>query len=237
MEEKKFVAFKKDELRVREYIKRQLGKGRISEVTIEYTPIGEKILVATPRPGLVIGRKGEKIAELTLVLKKRFHLDNPHIEILEITEPLLDAQLVADDIAVLLERRGSLKFKVIAYKTLQNIIRAGALGTEIVLSGKLPSDRAKRWRFSHGYLKKTGDPAKLVDYAQSQAVTKQGVVGVQVSILHPDADLKDNITVNEEMRQKIRTNMEEMNAPKVVEEAPKKKKVTKKKAIKKEAKK
>lgn len=164
MEEKKFVAFKKDELRVREYIKKQLGKGKISEVTIEYTPIGEKILVATSRPGLVIGRKGEKIAELTRVLKKRFHLDNPHIEILEIREPMLDAQLVADDIAVMLERRGSLKFKVVAYKTLQNIIRAGALGTEIVLSGKLPSDRARRWRFSHGYLKKTGDPAKLLKF-------------------------------------------------------------------------
>jgi len=236
MEEKKFVAFKKDELRVREYIKRQLGKGRISEVTIEYTPIGEKILVATSRPGLVIGRKGEKIAELTRVLKKRFRLDNPHIEILEIREPMLDAQLVADDIAVMLERRGSLKFKVIAYKTLQNIIRAGALGTEIVLSGKLPSDRARRWRFSHGYLKKTGDPAKVVDYAQSQAVTKQGVVGVQISILHPDADLKDKITVNEEMRQKIKINLQELNAPKKDEEL-KVKKTIKKSSAKKEVKK
>jgi small subunit ribosomal protein S3 len=116
MEEKRFVTFKKDELRVREYIKNTLGKGRISQVNIEYTPVGEKIKVHTSRPGLVIGRKGEKIEELTRVLKRRFKLDNPHIEIVEITEPLLDAQLVADEIAVLLERRGSLKFKVIAYR-------------------------------------------------------------------------------------------------------------------------
>jgi len=216
MEEKKFVTFKKEELGVREYIKNSLGKGRISEVTIEYTPVGEKILVHTNKPGLVIGRKGEKISELTRVLKKRFNLDNPHIEIVEITNYLLDAQLVADEIALLLERRGSLKFKVIAYKTLQNIIKAGAIGTEIVLSGKLPSDRAKRWRFTHGYLKKTGDPAKLVDRAQSQGKTQQGVVGVQVSILRPDINLSDKINVNEEMRQKIRMTSEEMKLPKEI---------------------
>lgn len=215
MEHKKFVTFKKDELRVREYIKKELGKGRISEVIIEYTPIGEKILVSTPRPGLVIGRKGEKIAELTRVLKKRFNLDNPHIEIEEITEPLLDAQLVADEIAIMIERKGSLKFKVIAYKMLQQIIKAGALGTEIVMSGKLPSDRARRWRFSHGYLKKTGDMAKLVDYAQSQAVTPLGVVGIQIRILHPEAGLNDKIEVNEEMRQKIKISYQEMLNPKI----------------------
>src|SRR3989344_7253471 len=107
MEEKKFVSFKKAELEVREYIKNSLGKGRISLVSIEYTAVGEKIMVHTNKPGLIIGRKGEKIADLTRVLKKRFKLDNPHIEIVEIKEPLLDARLVSDEIALLLERRGS----------------------------------------------------------------------------------------------------------------------------------
>ena len=233
MEHKKFVTFKKDELKVREYIKKELGKGRISEVTIEYTPIGEKILVSTSRPGLVIGRKGEKIAELTSVLKRRFNLDNPHIEIIEIQNPLLDAQLVADEMAIMLERKGSLKFKVIAYKMLQQIIKSGALGTEIVMSGKLPSDRARRWRFSHGYLKKTGDMAKLVDYAQSQGVTQLGVVGIQVRILHPDSGLQDKIVVDDAMRQKIKISYEEMLAPKKIEEVVEK---PKKKAAKKEKK-
>ena len=193
MDEKKFVTFKKEELGVREYIKRELGKGKVSDVTIEYTPVGEKIVVATSRPGLVIGKRGEKIDELTNVLKRRFHLDNPHIKIQEITQPLLDAQLVADEIAVMLERQGSLKFKVIAYKMLQQVIKSGALGAEIVLSGKLPSDRARRWRFSQGYLKKTGDPAKVVLCAQSQATTMPGVVGIQVRILPPDAKIHDQI--------------------------------------------
>jgi small subunit ribosomal protein S3 len=227
MEEKKFVDFKKEELRVKEYIKKELGKGRISAVNVEYTPVGEKIMVHTSRPGLVIGRKGEKIAELTFVLKKRFKLDNPHIEIVEIRESLLDAQLVADEIAVMLERKGSLKFKVIAYRMLQQIIKAGAIGVEIRLGGKLPSDRARKWRFAYGYLKKTGDLAKIVDYAQAQAVTISGVVGVKVSIIKPDADFKDSINVNKEMLDKIRVSIEE--EPKKEEQKKKaKKKSTKK---------
>jgi len=179
MEEKKFVKFKKEELGVKEYVKRSLGKGRISDVTIEYTPVGEKIIVSTSKPGLVIGRRGEKIDELTRVIKRRFHFDNPHVEIREIMEPLFDAKLVADEIALSLEKLGSLKFKVIAYKMLQQIIGRGALGAEIVLSGKLPSERARSWRFAQGYLKKTGHPAKVVDRAISQARTLPGVVGIK----------------------------------------------------------
>ncbi len=203
MEEKKFVVFKKEELGIREYIKNSLGKGKISDVYIEYTPVGEKIIISTNKPGLVIGKSGEKIDELTRVLKKRFHLDNPHIEIREITESYLDAYIVADEIAILLEKRGSLQFKLTAYRMLDNIMKAGALGAEIVLSGKLPGERARSWRFSKGYLKKTGDPSKLVRRAIAQAKTLPGVVGIKVSILSPDADLHDRIVVDEKMHEQI----------------------------------
>ena len=204
MEAKKFVSFKKEELGIKEYIKKELGKGRISNVSIEYTPIGEKIIVATSKPGLVIGRRGEKVDSLTRTLKKKFHLDNPHIEVREIKEPKLDAQLVADEIALLIERQGSLKFKVIAYRMLQDIMKVGALGAEIVLSGKLPSDRAKSWRFAQGYLKKTGDPSKVVDRAQAQATTISGVVGIEVSILPPNAPIHDRIIIDDALKSKIR---------------------------------
>ena len=204
MEEKKFVGFKKEELSVKEYVKRALGKGKISNVSIEYTPVGEKIVIATSRPGMVIGRKGEKIEELTRVIKKKFKFDNPHIEIREIMNPLLDAQLVADEIALSLERDGPQKFKVIAYKMIQEIMSAGALGVEIVLSGRLPSERARSWRFSQGYLKKTGDPAKVVDRAMSQATTLPGVVGIKVSILPPNAHIHDRIVIDAEMLAKLK---------------------------------
>lgn len=206
MEEKKVVQFKKDEFAIREYIKKSIGKGRVSKVGIEYTPIGEKIIVSTNKPGLVIGRKGEKIDELTRTLKKRFKLENPHIEIDEIFKSELDAQLMADEIALGLERFGPLKFKVIAYRTLQKIMNAGALGAEIRLGGKLPAKRAKLWRFAQGYLKKTGDNAKVVDRASALAQTKPGTIGVKVSILTKDAKLLDRIEINEEMLNKIKMN-------------------------------
>jgi len=224
MEEKKFVAFKKEELGVKDYIKNSLGKGKISNVSIEFTPVGEKIVIATSKPGLVIGRKGERIEELTRVLKKRFHLDNPHIEIKEIKNPILDAQLVADEIALLLERQGALKFKIVAYKMLTQIISAGALGAEIVLSGRLPSERARSWRFAQGYLKKTGDPAKVVDRAMAQAVNIQGVTGIKVSILPPEAHIHDKIEINEALRARIRAPIEE----RLEEKAAKKKKAPRK---------
>ena len=211
MEEKKFVKFKQDELGIKEYVKNSLGKGRVSDVTIEYTPVGEKIIVATNRPGLVIGHRGEKIEELTEVLKKRFRLDNPHIDIKEITNDSLDAQLVADSIALQLERKGSLKFKIIAYSTIENIMKSGALGTEISLSGKLPSERAKTWRFAQGYLKKTGNPSKVVMRAQAQATTPMGVVGIKVSILPPGAHIHDQIIIDNILIGKLRDNLSSYN--------------------------
>ena len=218
MEEKNTVKFKKEEFTIREYIKSALGKGKISKVKIEYTPVGEKIIVSTHKPGLVIGRKGEKIGELTRVLKTRFKLENPHIEIDEIKQPEFDAQITADEIALSLERFGPLKFKVVAYRTLEKIMKAGALGAEIRLGGKLPGSRAKQWRFAQGYLKKTGDSAKVVDRAQSKAQTKPGVVGVKVSILSPYAILTDKIKIDDELLENIRMNLQEK------EEKPKKKK-------------
>jgi small subunit ribosomal protein S3 len=228
MEEKKFVNFKKEELGVKEYIKLSLGKGRISNVSIEYTPVGEKIVIATSKPGLVIGRRGEKIEELTRVLKKRFRLDNPHIEIREIMDPNLDAQLVADEIAILLERQGALKFKIIAYKMLTMIMNSGALGAEIVLSGKLPAERAKSWRFSQGYLKKTGDPAKVVDRAMSQAITIPGVVGIKVSILPPEAPIHDRIIIDEALKAKLRFVPAEVIVEEIKDKKAKKAKSSKK---------
>ena len=209
MEEKNVVKFKKEEFAIREYVRDSLGKGKVSKVKIEYTPVGEKIIISTNRPGMIIGKGGEKIKELTRILKGRFSLENPNIEIDEIKKPEFDAQFMADDIALSLERFGPLKFKVIAYRTLQKIMGAGALGVEIRLSGKLPGARAKTWRFAQGYMIKTGDSAKVVDRALAVAQTRPGTIGVKMSILSPDAILTDKIVIDDEFLKKIRENIEQ----------------------------
>jgi small subunit ribosomal protein S3 len=206
MEEKKFVDVRKDEYNIKQFVKRMFGKGKISKVKIEYTPVGEKIIVSTHKPGWIIGRRGEKIAELTEILKKRFKMENPHIDIEEISHPEFDAQLVADNIAITLERFGAIKYKASSYRALSRIKNSGALGAELRLSGKLPSDRARSWRFAFGYLKKTGDSAKVVDRAESVAYTKQGVVGIKVAILAPGVKVHDHITIDENTLEEIKKN-------------------------------
>ena len=195
MIEKKFIEIKKNEYLIKEYINQELGKGKISDVKIERTPIGERILLFTCRPGVIIGRKGESIQRLTDVLKKQFKLENPKIEIAEIEKVDFDAQTVADQIALSLERFGSSSFKIVSYKFLERIKRAGALGAEIILSGKLPSAKARSWRFAFGYLCKTGHPTEMVNSAMARAETKPGTVGVKVYILPPDVKMLDKIEV------------------------------------------
>ncbi len=209
MEEKQTVKFKKEEFAIKESVKKMLGKGKVSKVRIEYTPVGEKVIISTNKPGLIIGRGGEKLNEITEYLRKHFKFENLHLDVEEIKEPEFDAQIVADDIALGLERFGPLKFKVLSYKSLERVMRAGALGCEIRLSGKLPGSRAKTWRFAQGYLKKTGDSAKVVDRAQARAETKPGTVGIKVSILSPHAILKDKINLNEELKTKLKSNEQE----------------------------
>ena len=199
MIEKKFVKLKQDEFAVKEFVEAELGKGRINTIGIERTPIGEKIIVKTSKPGLIIGRKGEKITDLTEKLKKQFNMENPHIEILEVQNPDLDAKCIGEEIALALERFGSTSFKIIAYKMLQRIKDAGALGGEIRLSGKLPSERAKSWRFAFGYLKKTGEQIRLVSRAEVPSNTKPGTIGVKVEIVPPNDLLLDKISINKDI--------------------------------------
>lgn len=208
MEERKTVNLKKEEFSIKQYVRNFIGKGKASRVKINYTPVGERIIISTHKPGLVIGRKGENIQILTRKLKTKFKLQNPTLDIEEIKEPEFDSQIIADEIAIGLEKLGPIKFKVIAYKTLQRIMKAGALGAEIKVSGKLPSSRAKLWRFTQGYLKKTGESSNVVDISQSRAETKPGTVGIRVSILSPYAKLKDKIDITEEIVNKIREESE-----------------------------
>jgi small subunit ribosomal protein S3 len=228
MEEKKFVGVRKDEYNIKQFVKRMFGMGKVSKVRIEYTPVGEKIVVSTHKPGWIIGKRGEKINELTEVLKKRFKMENPHVDIEEIMHPEFDAQLVADDIALTLERFGAMKYKAASYRALGKIKNSGALGAELRISGKLPSDRARSWRFAFGYLKKTGDAAKVVDRAEATATTKQGVVGIKVAILAPGIVMCDQIVVDEALLEAVKRNATFEEVEETVKKTKKKRKAKKK---------
>jgi len=199
MIERKFVAQKFKEFQIQEYITQNLENVGHSHTKMVKTPLGEKIIIYASRPGLIVGRKGQNIKQLTKTLKKRFDLENPQIEISEVENPNLDAHIVVEKIVDALEKFGSEKFKAIGHKIMTEVMRAGALGIEIVVSGKVPSARAKSWRFYSGYLKKCGDIAITgVRKADAQAQLKTGIIGVKVKIMPPDIKLPDDIELVEQ---------------------------------------
>ena len=196
MIERKFVAQKIKEYEIQEYLAENLNNVGFSHTKMIKTPLGEKIIIYASRPGLVVGKKGQNIKSLTETLKKKFSLENPQIEISEVENPNLDASIVAEKIVDSLEHFGSDKFKAIGHKMMSDVKGAGALGIEIIVSGKVPSDRAKSWRFYSGYMKKCGDVALTgVRRSNLQAHLKTGVVGIKVSIMPPDTKLPDDITI------------------------------------------
>lgn len=199
MIERKFVAQKFKEFQIQELITQNLKRVGHSHTKMIKTPAGEKIIIYTSRPGLIVGRKGQNIKRLTKTLKNRFNLENPQIEISEVTDVMLDAQIVAERIANSLERFGTSKFKGIGHKVLGDVMDAGALGIEVCISGKIPSSRAKRWRFYQGYLKKSGDIAVAgVRKAYATAELKTGTVGIQVRIMPQDLILPDYVELSPE---------------------------------------
>ena len=211
MIERKFVAQKIKEFQIQEYITQNLENVGHSHTKMVKTPLGEKIIIYASRPGLIVGRKGQNIKQLTRTLKQKFGLENPQIEISEVENQSLDSNIVAEKIVDALERFGSEKFKGVAHKVMMEVMRAGALGIELRISGKVPSARAKSWRFYSGYLKKCGDIAIMeVRKTNAQAQLKTGVIGIKVSIMPPDIKLPDNI----ELVDKKQTKTEEIKEEK-----------------------
>ncbi len=204
MIEREFIAHKTKEYYIKKYVEEQLKNVGISQIRLKKIPLGEKIIIDTSRPSLVVGSKGANIRSLTKDLKKKFNLENPQIEINEIKNIYLDAAIVAEQIASSLERFGSARFKGVGHKTMENVLNAGALGIEIIISGKIPGARAKSWRFYQGYLKKCGDIAVSgVKTVHRSALLKSGIIGIKVSIMPPDLILPDKIEILSEPIQTV----------------------------------
>ncbi len=200
MIERQIIGQKLKELEIQEFIFNSLGKQSCSHIKIQRTPLGEKVIVLTSKPGLIVGKKGANIRSLTNTLKTKFHMENPQIEVEEIKNPYLDAASVARNLMSGFERFGPKRFKAMAYRAFEDTMKAGAAGIEIVISGRgVPGERAKSWRFSAGYLKKSGDISEnFMDRSYEACNLRSGTVGVKVSILHSEVVLPDDIIFKDE---------------------------------------
>ncbi len=227
MIERDFVKQRIKDMQVEECILENIKGIGYSHSRIQRTPLGDKIIIYASRPGLVVGKKGQNIKNITQILKSRYNLENPQIEIAEVDNINLDAKIVAERIASSLERFGSARFKGIGYKVLVDVMNAGALGIEIIVSGKIPGARAKSWRFYQGYLKKCGDIAVSgVNSAHATAQLKSGSIGIKVKIMPPTIKLPDRMRFFDEVKEIV----EEIKEPQKKEEKAKKPQGGKKKA-------
>jgi len=221
MIEREFINEKMKQLKIKEAIEAEFTKSaEIGGITMEKTPLGERIIISTTRPGIIIGRGGSTIKELTNKLKNKFRLENPQIETLEIPNPHTSAEVVAKKIAGELERFGPSRFKGIGYREMGKIMTAGAFGVEIIIDGPIPGARSRKWRFWKGYMKKCGFISdNLLDKAQANAILKKGTVGVSVTIMHPDTPLPDKIIIVEPESEKAENiELEEVEGEKPKEE-------------------
>jgi len=211
--EKKFVQEGLKRVQLHEYFTKKLERVGYGGMKITRTPMGTQITIYAEKPGIVIGKAGRTINELTRELGTRFQMDNPQIDVQEVAKPELNAQMMATRLANALER--GWYFRKAGHSTLQRIMDAGALGCEIIISGKLTGPRKRTEKLLAGYIKHAGEAVdRIVDEGFATATKKSGILGVKVRIVPPDVELPDDFKI-------IETPSEEVVVEKV-EEAPEK---------------
>jgi len=168
---------------IEEYLANKFDKAGYSHTEIQRTPLGTRIIVFAHKPGLVIGRSGRRINEITDEIKQKFGFENPLVDVKEVDQPFLDAGIVARRIAHALER--GINFKKVANYYLEKVMEAGAAGIQIKVGGKLAgSERSRFQKFKKGFVAFSGDYADiLVERGYTTATLKPGIVGVQVRIM------------------------------------------------------
>ncbi len=191
---KYFIEQNSRKLAIDEFLTKELNAAGYGGVEIRKMPMKTEVVINASRPGVVIGRRGAKIRELTYILENEFGIENVQVEVNEIENPWLDASVMASRLARQLER--GVRFRRMAYWILRRVMRAGAIGCEIIVKGKLSSRRARYQKFKQGTIAKTGEPSDIfVDEADDRAVLKPGVIGIKVLIMRPDAKLPGVITI------------------------------------------
>ena len=190
---RKFIDRNVERHLVREFLLSKTERAGFGGLDFQRTPEGTKVTLSAERVGMVIGRKGKIINELQRRLQD-FNIDNPRLEVAEIENPALNAQVMASKLASALER--GWYFRRAGHSTLLNIMDAGAKGCLVVLSGKLTGSRNRTQKFQAGHIKYCGDTAiQFMDIGKSVCVKKLGTIGCTVAIMHPGSKLPHEIEI------------------------------------------
>ena len=197
-DEQQFIENGLQRAQIDEFFQEELDRAGYGGMDIAKTPMGTQIVLKAEKPGMVIGKGGKNIRKITTTLTEDFGMDDPQVDVQEVDEPDLNARIVADRLANALER--GWYFRKAGHTTIDRIMEAGALGAEIVLSGKVTGARSRVEKFNRGYIKHNGEPAQdVVDDGQGVAVMKLGTIGVTVKIIPPGATLPDDFAIHEDV--------------------------------------
>jgi small subunit ribosomal protein S3 len=195
---KRFITESIKKTEIDEFLQKKLERAGYGGVDLSKTPLGTHVVIYAMRPGIVIGRGGETIRDLATTLEENFNISNPQISVSEIEVPEFNAFVVASRVASALQR--GVHFRRAGFWALNQVMDAGALGAEIVISGKLRTERARFEKFRAGYFPRCGDPAlKYTKKAEAHVQLKPGIIGVRVKIMPPDAQFPDKIQITEEL--------------------------------------
>jgi len=198
-------------MQINEYLRSELVRAGFAGVDVQKTPLGTRITLRTSRPGLVIGKGGKRIQEITDVLKDQFDLEMPQIEVEEVKYPDLDAQIMAERLAYSLDR--GRHYRRAGYYILRKVMDAGAKGVEIVISGKVTSQRSRTQIFRAGTMQKSGQPAQeAVDKGVAQCIQKSGVLGIIIKIMRAGYRMGDGVVVHEEALEKAQKRIDSKKA-------------------------
>lgn len=191
--ERKFIRENTKRALIKNFLVKEIEGAGFGGMTIQRTPIGTRVNILVERPGMVIGKGGSKIKQLTSTIQTKFDVENPQIEIQEAgAQAALNAQIMAEKLAEALQR--GWHFRRAGHSTVRRIMNAGAKGCQIVIAGKLTGARHRTEKFTEGHVKYCGEVAKeVMDNGFASAKLKAGVLGVKVRIMKPDAKLPDEV--------------------------------------------
>ena len=193
--ERTFIRENTNRILIKEFLIKEIEGAGFGGMNIQRTPMGTRINIVVERPGIVIGKGGSKVKELTKQIKEKFNVENPQIEIEEAgAKASLNAKIMAEKLAAALSR--GWHFRRAGHSTVRRIMGAGAKGCQVIIAGKLTGSRHRTEKFTEGHVKYCGETAReVMDEGYSVAKLKAGVLGVKVRIMKPDSKLPDEIKI------------------------------------------
>lgn len=168
-----------EDLKIRDFLKKRLYNSGVSQIEIERASNKAKITIFTARPGLIIGKKGSEIESLKKDLSNLTDKEI-YLNIQEVRKPELDAQLVAENVAMQLERR--IAFRRAMKKSVSSALKFGAKGIRITCSGRLGGAEMSRTEWYREGRVPLHTLRADIDYGFAEAKTTYGIIGIKVLI-------------------------------------------------------